>query len=89
MDFSELLLHVLNFLAPALWVALLVPLAARIFMKKQAVATAWYAQAAINFIVCLALLGLGLWYFGRDGMMLTYTAMVLGCASSQWLMLRR
>jgi len=32
---------------------------------------------------------LGLVFFGRDGKMATYSAMVLVCASSQWLMMRR
>jgi hypothetical protein len=33
-------------------------------------------------------LGLGLWFFGHDGKMASYTGMALLCASSQWLMLR-
>jgi hypothetical protein len=31
---------------------------------------------------------LGLWLFGHDGKMLTYGALVLACASSQWLQAR-
>ena len=31
---------------------------------------------------------LGLLVFGQDGKMITYTAMVLACASSQWLLTR-
>jgi len=45
-------------------------------------------MAAINFIVSLAALLLGLVFFGRDGKMATYLGMVLMCATSQWLMLR-
>jgi hypothetical protein len=30
----------------------------------------------------------GLWFFGHDGKMATYAALVLACASSQWWMLR-
>ena len=33
-------------------------------------------------------LALGLWFFGRDGKIATYSAMVLMCATSQWVMLR-
>lgn len=84
----DLLNHLLNFLAPALWVAVLVALAARIFMKKRPVASALYAQVAINFVVGAAVLVLGLWFFGHDGKMATYTGMALLCATSQWFMLR-
>jgi hypothetical protein len=31
---------------------------------------------------------MGLVFFGRDGKMASYVAMVLLCATSQWLMLR-
>ncbi len=33
-------------------------------------------------------LGIGLWVFGHDGKMLTYTGMALLSATSQWVMLR-
>ena len=84
----DLLNHLINFLAPAAWLALLVPLLARLFIKNQAAAPVWYAQAAINFVVSLLVLAGGLWFFGHDAKMLTYTAMALLCATSQWLMLR-
>ena len=85
----DFIVHLLNFAAPAVFIALLVVLLARIFARKQAVALVWYAQAAINCIVCLFLMLAGLWYFGRDGTIASYTAMVLGCATSQWWMLRK
>jgi hypothetical protein len=84
----DLLNHVLNFVAPALWLAVLVPLLARFFIRKKPIAPVLRAQAAINLIVSLVVLLLGLWFFGRDGKMATYTAMALLCATSQWLMLR-
>jgi hypothetical protein len=84
----DLLNHLLNFLAPALWLAVLVTLVVRIFMKKRPVAPVLYAQVAINLIVCVVVLLLGLWFFGHDGKMLTYTGMALVCATSQWFMVR-
>jgi hypothetical protein len=84
----DLLNHLLNFFAPAMGVALLVTLAARVFMKKRPVAPALYAQAAINFVVCAAALMLGLWFFGHDGKMATYSGLVLVCTSSQWFIVR-
>ena len=85
----DFIVHLLNFAAPALMVALLVVLLARILVRKQAAASVWHTQVAINFVVCLILMLAGLWYFGRDGTMAGYTAMVLGCATSQWWMLRK
>ena len=89
MGLVDFLVHLLNFAAPALFVALAMVLLARILVRKQALALVWYTQAAINFLVCLVFLLAGLWHFGRDGTIAGYTAMVLGCATSQWWMLRK
>ena len=83
-----LLNHVLNFLAPALWLALLLPLVSRWVFRKRAKKTGLGLQVAVNFALCLLVLGLGLWFFGRDGKMATYLAMTVTGATSQWLMLR-
>ena len=84
----ELLIQLLNFVAPALFVAIVVALASRLFTRKVPVAKSWWAQTTINFVVGVAALLLGLWYFGHDGKMATYTALVVGCATSQWAMTR-
>ena len=88
MGLSDLVNHVMNFIAPAFWVAILVTLAARLFMSKRSLALVLHRQAAINFIVSLIALAAGLWFFGRDGKMSTYAAMAVLCATSQWAMLR-
>jgi hypothetical protein len=44
---------------------------------------------ALQFIVGCVVLAGGLVVFGQDGKMLTYLALVLAAASSQWLLLRR
>ena len=49
---------------------------------------AGWAQVLINFAVCLALLLLGLVFFGRDGKMATYALLVLGAATTQWMLVR-
>ena len=85
----DLLIQLLNFAAPAVSVAMLVALASRIWMRKKPPALAWWAQAAINFVVCLLALIAGLWVFGRDGKMASYAALVVCCGTSQWWMLRR
>jgi len=79
-----LLNHAINFLAPALWLALLVPLLARMFMKKRSVAYTLSAQVAINFVIGCGVLIAGLVLFGRDGKMLTYLGLVVMAASTQW-----
>jgi len=88
MGLPDLLNHLLNFIAPAFWVALVVTLVALFFMKKQAVAGVLIRSIAINFVVCCLVLLTGLWLFGRDGKMSTYAAMTLLCATSQWVLQR-
>lgn len=87
-DFFVFLGHLFNFAAPALFLALLLALGGRFLGPKGASALAWYAQAAINSVVGCAVLLAGLWWLGRDGRMLTYAALVLACASCQWLLQR-
>ena len=89
MDFFSLLLQLLNFAAPAFWVALLLTLLAWIFTRKRPDGGTLVRQFAINFVVSLAVLVGGLVLTGHDGRMLTYAALVLAVASSQWWMSRR
>lgn len=88
MGAAVLLNHVLNFAAPALALAVLLVLGGRLFAKKGSAVLSWWAQAAINSIVGCAALAAGLAWLGRDGKMLTYAALVVACASCQWVMLR-
>nr|WP_315230055.1 hypothetical protein [uncultured Albidiferax sp.] len=80
--------HLLNFAAPALVVGVLTALAAKAFIKNKPPVLSWRAQAAINFVVSLLVLLGGLWFFGHDGKMATYAALVLACATSQWVFSR-
>jgi hypothetical protein len=84
MGFLDLLFHILGFAAPALAIAFLVAGGARIFMRGSPVAASWWGHAAINSIVGVLVLGAGLWYFGVDGKMATYAALVVAVASCQW-----
>jgi hypothetical protein len=88
MGFLDAANHLLNFLAPAMAVALLVALFARLFKPNRPLAQWFIAQAAINFVACAAVLIAGLWFFGRDGKMATYVAMVLVSATVQWVVLK-
>jgi hypothetical protein len=78
-------IHLLSFSAPALAVALLVALAARVIMPRSPTAASWRAHIAINFIAGVLVLVAGLWYFGVDGKMATYAALVVVIAGCQWL----
>ena len=84
--------HVMNFLAPAACVALLVALLARMsrrfFKLNMPLAQPMLAQTATIFIVNTAILLAGLAFFGNDGKMATYAAMVLGSAVCQWTLWR-
>ena len=81
--------HALNFLAPALWLALLFPLVAQLIYRKQVVAFAINRQIALLFVVGMLVLLVGLVVFGRDGKMLSYLALVVAVATVQWVMQRR
>ena len=89
MGVLALLNHAINFLAPAAWLAFLLPLLSRIFMRKMALTNTLYVQVALHFVVGCAVLLLGLMVFGRDGKMLTYLVLVLLAATTQWCLLRR
>jgi MFS superfamily sulfate permease-like transporter len=88
----NLINQLLNFVAPAAGVALLVVLAARLFSgffsSKRPPAHGWKAQAAIVFIAGVLLLLAGLLVFGRDGKVASYALLAVGAATCQWLLLR-
>ena len=87
-----LLDHILNFLAPAAALALLLVLLSQIFSRflasKKPLTQSIYAQAAIIFIVNVLVLAAGLVLFGNDGKMATYSALVLASAVCQRVLCR-
>ena len=87
-----LLDHILNFIAPAAVVALLLVLAAhlfnRFFESNKSFTQSIWAQAAIIFIVNVFVLVAGLVFFSNDGKMATYAAMVLAAALCQWVLFK-
>jgi hypothetical protein len=86
MDGWDVLLHLMNFAAPALALALALPWAARWVIRKSPMA--WWMQAVVNGLVGVLALALSLWWLGRDGKMAAYAALLLATASSQWLLSR-
>lgn len=80
----DLLIHFINFAAPALVVGAVVAMAGYLFAGKSRSARMMYIKTAINCVAGFVALALGLWFFGRDGKMASYAALVLTCACSQW-----
>ncbi len=85
MGFLNQIDHLMNFLAPAFAVGGLLALVGPFIVGKRAQARVWIAQAAINFVAGSLALGVGLWFFGRDGKMASYAAMLVVAATSQWM----
>ena len=83
MGLLDTLNHLFNFLAPALAVAIVLALLGPLSMRKRPGAPVLIAQVAINFIAASVALVLGLWFFGNDGKMATYAAMLLLCTAAQ------
>ncbi len=84
--------QLLNFVAPAAFVALAMVLLGRLFARffkaKRQFALSIGRHFAIVFVVSALLLLAGLVVFGRDGKMASYTLLALGAATCQWILLR-
>ena len=85
---SDLLFHLAGFLAPAAFLAVALPAACWLLLRSTRQRMPVWAQAALVFAGSAAVLGAGLWWFGRDGKMATYAGMVVVAASLQWLAVR-
>lgn len=88
MSLLDILLHLLNFAAPALALAILLPLLSRLFTKRQLLLLPWWGQMLLNFVVGVAALLAALWWLGRDGKMTGYAALLLAVATTQWVLVR-
>jgi len=82
---ADLLLHAMGLLAPAVFLALLLPSASRVLLRRTAPAFPWWVQCVLLLAVGAAVLAGGLWWFGRDGKMATYFTLVMATASVHWL----
>jgi hypothetical protein len=80
----DFLIHLFSFAAPALAVAVLVALGARLLLRG-AQRPGWWASMLANSAAGVVALGAGLWWFGRDGKMATYAVLVVAVATAQWL----
>ncbi|AVT13574.1 hypothetical protein [Paracidovorax avenae] len=88
MDPTAAALHLLNFMAPALGVALLLACLAALFFRGAPRTAGFVGQVAVSFAVGLGVCVAGLVLAGRDGKMLTYAALVAACGTVQWVLMR-
>ena len=82
----DFLWHLAGFLAPAAGVALLVSLAARVLLPEGARPQSWTAAWVVDFLAGSAAMLAALMVTGRDATIVAYGALVLACATSQWLL---
>ncbi len=80
--------HLLNFLLPALALAVLLPLCVRWTPMGRGAAVGLGSNMLVLMAVNTAVLLAGLVWFERDGKMLTYLALAVAGASTQWILLK-
>lgn len=88
MGLLALLIHLLNFVAPAVVVGALLAVVAPWVLGGVRVRHGWARQALFNALAGSVALVLGLWFFGNDGKMASYCAMLLMIGTCQWLFSR-
>lgn len=88
MNLTDVLWHLLNFAAPALGLALLLPLLSRFVLRRRAALLPWWGQMLLNLAVGIAALTAALWWLDHDGKMFGYGLLVLAVSSCQWLLVR-
>jgi uncharacterized membrane protein len=84
MGWLDVTWHVLGFLAPAFGLGGLAAALAKGVFRRELGAVPWRSLAAWASGGALAMLIAGLVFFGRDGRMATYGAMVVACAVTLW-----
>lgn len=80
----DMLIHLAGFAAPALVLAPLLALAGRLMGSGARSPAGWWTHTGLNAVAGLVVLAAGLWHYGRDGKMMTYAALVVVMASTQW-----
>lgn len=83
MTYANLFWHLLGWLLPAIVLAPAMVLASRLLWGRPAGVRSWRRQVGLNLGVCVLVLLGGLLWFGADGRMGTYGALVLASAACQ------
>jgi len=83
----DLMNHLLNFAAPAVFVGFFLALAAPWVLRTGPRRGSLVTCVLVNSICGVCALLAGLWFFGNDGKMASYLALLFASAASQfWLM---
>jgi len=88
MGLFDLMNHLLSFAAPAVFVGVFTAVVAHWVMPKASRRSALLLPALVNSAVGLCVLAAGLWFFGNDGKMASYLALVLAAAASQLVLMQ-
>jgi hypothetical protein len=90
MGLFDLMNHLINFAAPAVFVGVFTAVVAPWVLPTATRRREFLVPALVNSGVGLCTLGAGLWFFGNDGKMASYLGLVLLTSMSQfWLMQAR
>ena len=84
MDLLDAVWHLLNFIAPAVAVALLAASLAKLLWRGELAAVSWRSLVLWASLAGLLTLIAGLVLFGRDGKMATYGGLVAASAVTLW-----
>jgi hypothetical protein len=76
--------HLLNFLAPAIGVALISASLAKLLWRRELAAVSWRRLVGWSTAAGLLALLAGLLVFGRDGRIATYGALITASALALW-----
>ena len=76
--------HLLNFLAPAVGVALISASLAKLLWRRELAAVSWRRLAGWSMVAGLLALLAGLLVFGRDGRIASYGALIAASALALW-----
>jgi hypothetical protein len=82
----DLINHLFNFAAPAVFMGFFMALVAPWALRKGGGTRTFVVRAVVNSLVGVSAMAGGLWFFGNDGKMFSYLLLVLASAASQfWL----
>lgn len=82
----QFVLHLFNFVLPAFFMAVFMPLAGRWVMGPGG--PPWLRRAVVQALCGVLVLVAGLVVYGHDGKMNTYLALLVLAASAEWAMHR-
>ena len=86
MSYWQLLVHLFNFVLPALVMSVCMPLAGRWVMGLGGPSMG--RRMTVHAVCGVLVLAAGVWLQGHDGKMSTYFALVLVAATAEWVMHR-